>query len=189
MHKIFVNENLTPANNKIVFYCRELKRNSRIDKTCSRDGIVQIVSKNIENGKKIKVMHMNTLNDRFPDFCFGEDAQGDHNDSSQSSYQIYPGITLKWCCVIIFRSGPWDVLWKKGVLKVSFRVLGKYLWMGLLLVKLQATTLQPIWKRTFLWVIFNDFDSGIHLGTLGTLFSRTLFLQINSSGCFGIFLS
>ena len=85
-HGIFINENLTPNNKKIAFHCRELKRNGRIDKTFSRDGIVQITSKNIENGKKVKVIHMNTLYDRFPDFDFGEDARDDHNDSLQSSY-------------------------------------------------------------------------------------------------------
>ena len=85
-HGILINENLTPTNNKIAFHCRELKRNGRIDKTYSRDGIVQIVSKDIENGKKIKVIHMNALHDRFPDFDFREDEREDHNDSLQSSY-------------------------------------------------------------------------------------------------------
>ena len=47
---------------------------------------MEIVSKDIENGKKNKIMHMNMLNDRFPDFDIGEDAQEDHNDSLQSSY-------------------------------------------------------------------------------------------------------
>ena len=46
---------------------------------------MQITSKNIENGKKVKVMHMNTLYHRFPDFNFGEDARDDNNDSLQSS--------------------------------------------------------------------------------------------------------
>ena len=79
-------ENLTPTNNKIAFHCRKLKRNGRIDKTYSRDGIVEIVSKDIENGKKIKIMHMKTLHDRFQDFDFGEDPREDHNDSLHSSY-------------------------------------------------------------------------------------------------------
>ena len=52
-HSIFTNENLTPTNSKIAFHYRELKRNGRIDKTYSRDDIVQIVSKDIENGNKI----------------------------------------------------------------------------------------------------------------------------------------
>ena len=86
LHSIFVNENFTPTNNKISFHCRELKRNGRIDKTYSRDCIVQIVSKDIGNGKKIKIMHINMLHDRFPDFDFGEDTREDHNDSLQSSY-------------------------------------------------------------------------------------------------------
>ena len=36
---------------------------------------MHIVSKDIENAKKIKIVHMNTLHDRFPDFDFGEDGQ------------------------------------------------------------------------------------------------------------------
>ena len=69
-HGIFINENLTPTINKIAFHCRELTCNGRIDKIYSRDGIAQIVSKDIENEKKIKIMHMNRLHDRFPDFDF-----------------------------------------------------------------------------------------------------------------------
>ena len=57
-----------------------------MDKTYSRDGIVQIVINDIENGKKIKIMHVNTLHDRFPDLNFVEDAQEDHNNSLQSRY-------------------------------------------------------------------------------------------------------
>ena len=71
---------------QIAFYCREQKRNGRIYKSYSRDGIMEIVSKDIENGKKNKIMHMNTLHDKFLDFDFGEDAGEDHNDSLQSSY-------------------------------------------------------------------------------------------------------
>ena len=85
-HRIFINENLASTNNKIAFHCRELKGNGRISKTYSRGGVVQIVSKDIENGKRIKIIHMNTLHDKFPDFDFGEDAREDHNDSLQSSY-------------------------------------------------------------------------------------------------------
>ena len=85
-HSAFINENLIPTNNKIAFHCQELNRNGRINKIYSRDSIVQIVSKDIENRKKIKVMHMNTLRDRSPDFDFVKDAREDHNNSSQSSY-------------------------------------------------------------------------------------------------------
>ena len=69
-HGIFINENLTPTINKIAFHYREPTCNGRIDKIYSRDGIAQIVSKDIENEKKIKITHMNRLHDRFPDFDF-----------------------------------------------------------------------------------------------------------------------
>ena len=75
-----MNENLTQTSNEIAFHCRELKRNGWIEKTYSRDAIAQIVSKNIENGKKIKIMHTNTLHDKFADFDFRNDAREDHND-------------------------------------------------------------------------------------------------------------
>ena len=32
-HDIFINENLSPTNNKTAFHCPELKGNGRIDKT------------------------------------------------------------------------------------------------------------------------------------------------------------
>ena len=43
-------KNLTAKTNKIAFNCRELKNNGRIDEEYSRGS----VSKDIENGKKIK---------------------------------------------------------------------------------------------------------------------------------------
>ena len=49
LHSIFINENVTPANNKIVFRCRKVKHNSRIAVTYSRYETVQIVRKDIEN--------------------------------------------------------------------------------------------------------------------------------------------
>ena len=52
-----------------------------LTKHIQENGIVQIFNKDIKNGKKIKVMNMNTLDDRFQDFDFEEDAQEDHNDS------------------------------------------------------------------------------------------------------------
>ena len=47
---------------------------------------MKIVSKDIENGKKTKIVHMNMLHDRFSDFDFREDVLEDHNTSLQSSY-------------------------------------------------------------------------------------------------------
>ena len=52
-----------------------------LTKHIQENGIVQIFNKDIKNGKMIKVTNMNTLDDRFQDFDFEEDAQEDHNDS------------------------------------------------------------------------------------------------------------
>ena len=84
---IFIYQNLTPMNNKIVFHCRKLKRNGQIDKIYSRDGVIYIASCNIRDGKVIKILHMSILLDIFPDFDFGPDAgEEGHNESLQSSY-------------------------------------------------------------------------------------------------------
>ena len=84
---IFINENLTPTNSKLAFHCRKLKREGFVDRNFSRDGVVCITSKNVQNGKTIKVLHFNTLVDLFPNFDFGEvNPSDDHNVSVQSSY-------------------------------------------------------------------------------------------------------
>ena len=86
-HKFFINENLTRANSKITFHSRSLKRNSLIDKCYTKNGVVRIVCPDLQNGKVIKVFHLNTLMDLFPNFDFGDDGRvEDHNDSIQSSY-------------------------------------------------------------------------------------------------------
>ena len=54
-----------------------------LTKHIQENGIVQILNKDIKNGKKIKVTNMNTLDDRFPDFDFKQDTQEDHNVSLQ----------------------------------------------------------------------------------------------------------
>ena len=84
---IFINENLTPTNSKLAFRCRKLKREGFVDRNFSRDGAVCITSKNVQNGKTIKVLHFNKLVDLFPNFDFGEvNLSDDHNVSVQSSY-------------------------------------------------------------------------------------------------------
>ena len=86
-HKVFINENLTRANSKIEFHSRNLKRNSLIEKCYTKDRVVHIASPDLQNGKVIKVLHLNTLMDLFPDFDFGNDGRvEDPNDSIQSSY-------------------------------------------------------------------------------------------------------
>ena len=54
----------------------------------THDGIVQIMSENISNGKPLKIFHMKTLCELFSDFDFGDDAakEEDPNVSVQSSY-------------------------------------------------------------------------------------------------------
>ena len=82
-----MNENLTPMNNKIAFYCRKFKRNGQIDKTYSRDGVIHIATGNIRDVKSNKILYMSMLLDTFPDFDFGPDArEEEHNESLQSSY-------------------------------------------------------------------------------------------------------
>ena len=79
---VFINENLT-----IYFHCRQLKRIRKIENTYTRDGIVQIASPDIEGGKHVKIFHMNSLYELFPDHDFGKDAkEEDLNVSVQSSY-------------------------------------------------------------------------------------------------------
>ena len=84
---IFINENLTPSNSKLAFHCRKLKSEGFVDRHFSRDGVVCITSKNVQNGKIVKVLHFDTLVDLFPNFDFGEaNPSDDHNVSVQSSY-------------------------------------------------------------------------------------------------------
>ena len=72
---IFINENLTPRNNKIAFHCRKLKRNGQINKTYSRDEVMHIASSNIRDRKVIEILYTSVLLDIFPDFDFGPDAR------------------------------------------------------------------------------------------------------------------
>ena len=55
---IFINENLTPTNNKISFHCRKRKRNDQIDKTYLRCWLIHIASSNIRDGKVIKILYI-----------------------------------------------------------------------------------------------------------------------------------
>ena len=84
---IFINENLTPTNSKLAFHCRKLKREGFVDRNFSGDDVVCITSKNVQNGKTIKMLHLITLVDLFPNFDFGEvNPSDDHNVSVQPSY-------------------------------------------------------------------------------------------------------
>lgn len=85
--KVFINENLTRANSKIAFHARNLKRNSQIERCYTKDGMVHIASPDLQNGRVIKVLHLNALMEFFPEFDFGDDGRvEDPNVSIQSSY-------------------------------------------------------------------------------------------------------
>lgn len=84
---VFINENLTRSNGKIAFHSRNLKRSSKIEKCYTKDGVVHIAGGQLENGKVMKILHLNTLLELFPEFDFGENVrEEDHNVSIQSSY-------------------------------------------------------------------------------------------------------
>ena len=67
-NKIFINENLTRANESIAFCGRKLKRNSKINSCFTWDGVVFI--KKTEKSKAFKFHHMNVLYDAFQEFDF-----------------------------------------------------------------------------------------------------------------------
>ena len=66
--KIFINDNLSPANESITYNCRKLRRTKIIDSCYSRDGI--ICTKGTANSKLREIHHMKELWDLFPDFFF-----------------------------------------------------------------------------------------------------------------------
>ena len=86
---IFLNENLTPENNKIAYCCRKLKCDGTISKTYTSNGTNIICCNILENGKPQKVHHVNDLCIMFPDINFGNnnnDSDDPANKSLQSSY-------------------------------------------------------------------------------------------------------
>ena len=87
---IFLNENLTPENNKIAYHCRKLKRDGTISKTYTSNGTNIICCNLIKDGKPQKVYHVNDLCEMLPDIDFGNDDNhysGDPaNESLQTSY-------------------------------------------------------------------------------------------------------
>ena len=76
---IFVNENLTITNNKIAYLCRSLKREKKIAKTYTTDGIVHICK--LATSKPEKVLHVNELSVMFPEVQFEEDIDASHQNN------------------------------------------------------------------------------------------------------------
>ena len=87
---IFLNENLTPENNKIAYHCWKLKYDGTISKIYTSNGTNIICCNIFENKKPQKVYHVNDLCIMFPDIDFSNDDNdysGDPaNKSLQSSY-------------------------------------------------------------------------------------------------------
>ena len=54
-NSVFINENLTPVNNRIAYNCKKLKRQNLISKTYTANGTVHLISNNIKRGKPVKV--------------------------------------------------------------------------------------------------------------------------------------
>ena len=63
---LFISENLAPANSKLVFNCRKLKRDGEIEKCYTINGIVHIVI----NNKLMKLYHLKNLEELFPEYVF-----------------------------------------------------------------------------------------------------------------------
>ena len=70
INDVFINENLTPVNNGIAYYCWKVKRQNLVSKTDAVNGTVHLISNNIKGGKPVKVFHMQTLLNLFPDVEF-----------------------------------------------------------------------------------------------------------------------
>ena len=58
---MFLNENLTPENNKIAYHCQKLKRDGTISKTYTSNGTNIICCNLTKDGKPQKVYHVNDL--------------------------------------------------------------------------------------------------------------------------------
>ena len=86
---VFINEILTPVNNRIAYNCRKLKRQNLISKTYTINGIVYLISTNIKRGKPVQVLLMQTLLNLFPDIEFEASINEEEviNELSDEYYQ------------------------------------------------------------------------------------------------------
>ena len=69
--QIYINENLSPANQALAFYGRKLKRAGLIFNCYTFDGVVQL--KRTQHEKPKKILHFSILKEMFPEFKFIED--------------------------------------------------------------------------------------------------------------------
>ena len=68
--QLYVQPNLTPFDEKIGYYCRELRRKKLIEKTWFYSGCNYIKLVNSSETAKIEVNHLNQLVHLFPNFTF-----------------------------------------------------------------------------------------------------------------------
>ena len=87
-NKIFINENLTKANKSIAFCGRKLKCADLIYSSYVREGVVHI--KKSEQAMPIKVIHINTLYEEFPDFVFFDD-----DDDREVFVDAWPNVSAQ----------------------------------------------------------------------------------------------
>ena len=76
-------------NNRIIACnCRKLKRQNLISNTYTVNGMVYLISSNIKRGKPVKVLHMQTLFNLFPDVEFEASSNEEEvvNELADESY-------------------------------------------------------------------------------------------------------
>ena len=64
---LFISENLIPLNIKLAFICRKLKRDGKIERCYTTNGIVHVAKTN----KLMKIHHLKDLQELFPEYAFG----------------------------------------------------------------------------------------------------------------------
>ena len=86
---VCINENITPVNNRIAYNCRKLKLQNLISKTYTVNGMVYLITNNIKRGKLVKVLHVQTLLNLFPDVEFEASSNEEEvvNELADESYQ------------------------------------------------------------------------------------------------------
>ena len=69
--RLFISDNLTDYNNKLVFKCRQLKRASLIHSLFARDGVVHIMKSDHSTSENI--IHTSKIVKLFSDFDFHDE--------------------------------------------------------------------------------------------------------------------
>ena len=151
-NKIFINENLTRANEYIAFCGRKLKRNSKINSCFTWDGVVFI--KKTEKSKAFKFHHMNVLYDAFWEFDFF------NNDGSELYHDVSPNVSgqssywsdqLNLLCFSIIRYMSQETLHSKK--NQIIWIISRYICFSALAVVLNSNILVLINKHSSVWAL------------------------------------